>query len=80
MRRSIHIVVLFLAFGIAPLALADSKSDSAAHYKAGMAYKAQGKNDEAIESLEKAVAADANHAEAWASLGHLYKQKGDLKK
>ena len=51
-----------------------------ADYRAGMAYKSEGKTDEAIASFEKAVAAKPGHAMAWNSLGILYKKKGELDK
>ena len=51
--------------------------DADAYYKQGLAFKQQGKADDAIAALEKAVAANPKHGMAWASLGHLYKQKGD---
>jgi tetratricopeptide (TPR) repeat protein len=47
--------------------------DADAYYKQGLAYKQEGKADQAIESLEHAVAANPRHYMAWASLGNLYK-------
>jgi tetratricopeptide (TPR) repeat protein len=47
--------------------------DADAYYKQGLAYKQEGKPDQAIESLEHAVAANPKHYMAWASLGNLYK-------
>jgi len=47
--------------------------DADAFYKQGIAYKQQGKSDEAIDALEHAVAANPKHYMAWASLGNLYK-------
>jgi tetratricopeptide (TPR) repeat protein len=47
--------------------------DADAYYKQGLAYKAEGKSDQAIEALERAVAANPKHYMAWASLGNLYK-------
>ncbi|HEY0190403.1 MAG TPA: tetratricopeptide repeat protein [Kofleriaceae bacterium] len=47
--------------------------DADAFYKQGLAYKQEGKADEAIEALEHAVAANPHHYSAWASLGNLYK-------
>ena len=38
----------------------------------------EGKVDQAIKSLEQAVAQNPKHGMAWASLGSLYKQKKDL--
>jgi cytochrome c-type biogenesis protein CcmH/NrfG len=43
-----------------------------------MAYKHEGKADEAIKELEAAVADNPRHGMAWSSLGNLYKQKSDL--
>jgi tetratricopeptide (TPR) repeat protein len=55
--------------------------DADAFYKQGLAYKAQGKADQAIEALEHAVAANPKHYMAWASLGALYKSaKNDIPK
>ena len=59
-------------------AFADKDAD--AYYKEGLAYKQEGKVDEAIESLQQAVAQNPKHGMAWASLGGLYKQKKDLPK
>jgi tetratricopeptide (TPR) repeat protein len=47
--------------------------DADAYYKQGLAYKQEGKADQAIESMEHAVAANPRHYMAWASLGNLYK-------
>jgi len=47
--------------------------DADAYCKQGLAYKAEGKPDQAIEALERAVAANPKHYMAWASLGNLYK-------
>jgi tetratricopeptide (TPR) repeat protein len=47
--------------------------DADAFYKQGLAYKAEGKSDQAIEALEHAVSANPRHYMAWASLGNLYK-------
>src|SRR6188768_3027508 len=55
-------------------------ADADALYRQGLALKEQGKNDEAIKKLEEAVAANPRHGMAWASLGHLYKQKQDIPK
>ena len=63
--------------GAPDVAFAD---DADALYKQGLAYKQQGKNDEAIKALEQAVAANPRHGMAWASLGHLYKEKQDVPK
>jgi len=55
--------------------------DADAYYKQGLAYKAEGKSDQAIEALERAVAANPKHYMAWASLGNLYKTvKKDIPK
>jgi tetratricopeptide (TPR) repeat protein len=47
--------------------------DADAFYKQGLAYKQEGKPDQAIEALEHAVSANPKHYMAWASLGNLYK-------
>lgn len=47
--------------------------DADAFYKQGVAYKQEGKADQAIEAFEHAVAANPKHYMAWASLGNLYK-------
>jgi tetratricopeptide (TPR) repeat protein len=47
--------------------------DADAFYKQGIAYKQQGKPDQAIEAFEHAVATNPKHYMAWASLGNLYK-------
>lgn len=54
-------------------AFADKTSD--ASYKEGLAYKTEGKIDEAIKAMKDAVAQNPKHVMAWASLGSLYKQK-----
>jgi tetratricopeptide (TPR) repeat protein len=48
-------------------------SDADAYYKQGIAYKSEGKTDEAIDAFEHAVAANPKHYYAWAALGSLYK-------
>jgi tetratricopeptide (TPR) repeat protein len=55
---------------VSPAAFAE---DADAFYKQGLAYKQEGKSDQAIEALEHAVAANPKHYMAWASLGNLYK-------
>jgi len=47
--------------------------DADAFYKQGLAYKQEGKSEQAIEALERAVAVNPKHYMAWASLGNLYK-------
>jgi tetratricopeptide (TPR) repeat protein len=47
--------------------------DADAFYKQGLAYKQEGKTEQAIDALEHAVAANPHHYMAWASLGNLYK-------
>src|SRR5579859_435595 len=59
-----------LCFGLARPAFAE---DADAFYKQGIAYKQEGKSDQAIEAFEHAVAANPRHYMAWASLGNLYK-------
>src|SRR5687768_18365239 len=70
MRTVICVLALMLVVGTA---YAD---DADAQYKQGLAFKQQGKVDDAITAFEKAVASNPKHGMAWASLGHLYKQKG----
>ena len=66
------------AFAAVPqLAHAD---DADASYKQGLAYKQQGKTDEAITAMEATVAKNPKHYMAWASLGNLYKGKKDIAK
>src|SRR5690242_18075472 len=71
------LVILSVTFASARAARAD---DADALYKQGLAYKAEGKADEAIKALEGAVAANPRHGMAWSSLGNLYKGKQDLPK
>ncbi|MGE5180964.1 MAG: tetratricopeptide repeat protein [Acidobacteriota bacterium] len=71
-------IIVVLGLGLSGTALADKSAD--ASYKEGLAYKEQGKVDEAIASMQAAVAANPKHGMAWASLGHLYKQKKDFAK
>src|SRR5512135_3562741 len=68
-----------LVMALSATAYADGKPADAS-YKEGLAYKQEGKVDEAIASMQAAVNANPNHGMAWASLGHLYKQKKDLPK
>src|SRR5689334_12973966 len=75
MRVALAIVIVL---GMGSVAFADKNAD--ASYKEGLALKMQGKVDEAIKAMEDAVAANPKHGMAWASLGHLYKQKKDLAK
>jgi tetratricopeptide (TPR) repeat protein len=71
-------LVAGLSLGAPHAALAE---DADALYKQGIAYKQEGKPDQAIESLEHAVAANPKHYMAWASLGNLYKTaKKDIPK
>src|SRR5262245_18252181 len=77
MRMRSLFVPLGLLVCLPSAALAD---EADTQYRKGMAYKEQGKVDEAIASFEAAVAARANHSMAWNSLGILYKKKGDLTK
>ena len=68
-----------LLIALAPTtAYADKDADS--YYKEGLAYKSEGKIDEAIAAIQQAVANNPKHGMAWASLGSLYKQKKDLPK
>src|SRR5262245_17030902 len=64
------LLVAGLGFAVPHAAFAE---DADAFYKQGLAYKNEGKADQAIESFERAVAANPKHYMAWASLGNLYK-------
>jgi len=66
--RILFVTSLWLAVPCAAFA-----EDADAFYKQGVAYKQEGKTDQAIEALEHAVAANPKHYMAWASLGNLYK-------
>jgi tetratricopeptide (TPR) repeat protein len=71
-------LALGLGLGVPGAALA---GDADAFYKQGIAYKSEGKADEAIDAFEHAVAANPQHYMAWAALGNLYKTaKKDLPK
>jgi tetratricopeptide (TPR) repeat protein len=59
-----------LCFAVPRAAFAE---DADAFYKQGVAYKQEGKADQAIDAFEHAVAANPKHYMAWASLGNLYK-------
>jgi tetratricopeptide (TPR) repeat protein len=69
--------LLFVAGLVAGLCLATPRparaGDADAYYKQGIAYKSEGKADEAIDAFEHAVAANPKHYMAWAALGSLYK-------
>src|SRR5436853_6726970 len=69
--------ILFALGTLVAVPTASFAEDADAYYKQGLAYKQQGKNDDAISALEKAVAANPKHGMAWSSLGNLYKAKGD---
>ena len=71
--RALASLVIAVGLLISGPAFADKNAD--AHYKEGLAYKLEGKVDKAIEALQAAVAQNPKHGMAWASLGHLYKQK-----
>ena len=64
--RSLARIVLAVGLAVSGPALADKPAD--ASYKEGLAYKQQGKTDEAIKALEEAVATNPKHGLAWASL------------
>src|SRR5688572_12120757 len=65
-----------LVFAVLLAVAAPARADKAeALYKEGMAFKNQGKVDEAIAAFEKCVAERPTHVMGWASLGTLYKQK-----
>jgi tetratricopeptide (TPR) repeat protein len=64
------LLVTSLCVGFSHAAFAE---DADAFYKQGLAYKQEGKPDQAIEALEHAVSANPKHYMAWASLGNLYK-------
>lgn len=74
--------ILLSAGLVAGLQLGTAHAEDAdAFYKQGIAYKQEGKPDQAIEALEHAVAANPKHYMAWASLGNLYKTaKKDIPK
>jgi len=77
--------LLFVAGLVAGLGLASPGAalagDADAFYKQGIAYKSEGKADEAIDAFEHAVAANPKHYYAWAALGNLYKSaRKDLPK
>ena len=72
--------ILFAALCVLSMPAPAFAENADALYRQGLAYKQQGKSDEAIKALEAAVAANPRHGMAWASLGHLYKQKQDIQK
>src|SRR3569623_2296934 len=76
--RGLAALPFAVAMLLAAPAFADKDAD--AYYKEGLAYKLEGKIDEAIKSLSAAVAQNPRHGMAWASLGSLYKQKKALPK
>lgn len=76
--RGLTAIVFAVASLFAVPAFADKDAD--ASYKEGLAYKQEGKIDQAIKALQQAVATNPKHGMAWASLGSLYKQKKDLPK
>jgi Flp pilus assembly protein TadD len=76
--RGLNAIVFAVASLFAVPAFADKDAD--ASYKEGLAYKQEGKIDEAIKALQEAVSTNPKHGMAWASLGSLYKQKKDLPK
>jgi len=69
--------LLLVAGLVAGLCLARSRpalaEEADAFYKQGIAYKQEGKADQAIDAFEHAVAANPRHYMAWAALGNLYK-------
>lgn len=71
-----------ICFAVATLFAAPTfaDKDADAYYKEGLAYKQEGKVDDAIKALQQAVVNNPRHGMAWASLGSLYKQKKDLPK
>jgi Flp pilus assembly protein TadD len=65
---------LLLAAGLCLAIPRTARADDAdAFYKQGIAYKQEGKADEAIDAFEHAVAANPRNYMAWAALGNLYK-------
>jgi tetratricopeptide (TPR) repeat protein len=73
-------ILLVTGFGIA-MPHAAFAEDADAFFRQGLAYKNEGKTDQAVEALEHAVAANPKHYRAWASLGNLYKTaKKDMPK
>ncbi|MFT3693070.1 MAG: tetratricopeptide repeat protein [Kofleriaceae bacterium] len=71
-------LALVLLLATAAPALADKTAD--ASYKEGLAYKQEGKIDDAIKAMEEATATNPKHLMAWSSLGAMYKQKKDYPK
>src|SRR3954447_16875520 len=71
---------LFALGAVLAVAAPARAEDADAYYKQGLAYKNEGKTDEAIKSLQQAVDKNPKHGMAWASLGNLYKTKGDIPK
>src|SRR3569623_235023 len=76
--RGLAAIPFAVAMLLAAPAFADKDAD--AYYKEGLAYKQEGKIDEAIKARSAAVAQNPRHGMAWAALGSLYKQKKDLPK
>ncbi|HEX3757815.1 MAG TPA: tetratricopeptide repeat protein [Kofleriaceae bacterium] len=71
-------LVAGLSFSLPSAAFAE---EADAFYKQGIAYKQEGKADQAIDAFEHAVAANPRHYMAWAALGNLYKtSRKDLPK
>ena len=71
--RARTLLAIGLLLGLAIPATGAFAEDADAFYKQGLAYKNEGKPDQAIDALEHAVAANPKHYMAWASLGNLYK-------
>ncbi len=68
-------------FALTVIAAVPARADDAdSLYKQGLAYKQQGKVDEAIAAMEQTVAKNPHHGMAWSSLGNLYKAKKDIAK
>src|SRR5690349_19349859 len=77
---SMRALAAFVIVCVAATGSAFAGKDADASYKEGLAYKQEGKLDEAIDAMQAAVAANPRHGMAWAALGNLYKQKKDLPK
>src|SRR5262245_42909307 len=73
-KRATILLAISLLFAVSLAARHPAFAEDAdAFYRQGLAYKNEGKAEQAIEALEHAVAANPKHYMAWASLGNLYK-------
>jgi len=71
---------LVIAIGLLATGPAFADKDTDTYYKEGLAFKQEGKVDQAIAALQKAVEKNPKHGMAWATLGGLYKLKKDIPK